>query len=120
MLPETMIVTEVPRRHQPPAGNAPTRYNWHASASNRASDWYFERIADGSALKGILPTHLFPGQAQRAQRRSRRFRPPDGSRRWAPIASKLASFSVAKYGSKTGADSRGIPMPATACLPRRV
>ena len=33
-------------------GNATTRYNWQTNASNRASDWYFESIADGSAVAG--------------------------------------------------------------------
>src|SRR5260221_1271526 len=30
-------------------GNVSTTHNWSANASNRASDWYFESIADGPA-----------------------------------------------------------------------
>src|SRR5438046_2717422 len=30
-------------------GNATTRYNWQANASNRASDWYFESISEDGA-----------------------------------------------------------------------
>src|SRR5258706_8887853 len=33
-------------------GNATTRYNWQANASNRGADWYFESIGDGSAIAG--------------------------------------------------------------------
>ena len=30
-------------------GNATTRYNWQANASNRASDWFFESISEEGA-----------------------------------------------------------------------
>jgi len=33
-------------------GNVSTRHNWQMNASNRAGDWFFESIADGSAKAG--------------------------------------------------------------------
>ena len=33
-------------------GNNTTRYNWQQNADNRANDWYYESIADSSAVAG--------------------------------------------------------------------
>ena len=33
-------------------GNNTTRYNWQLNADNRANDWYFESIAEPSAVAG--------------------------------------------------------------------
>ena len=33
-------------------GNATSRYNWQANASNRGMDWYFESIGETSAVAG--------------------------------------------------------------------
>src|SRR5580692_3972225 len=33
-------------------GNNSTRYNWQLNADNRANDWYFESIAEPSAVPG--------------------------------------------------------------------
>src|SRR5258708_34722622 len=33
-------------------GNAETRYNWQANASNRAADYYFESIGETSSMPG--------------------------------------------------------------------
>src|SRR5262249_13122316 len=33
-------------------GNNTTRYNWQVNADNRGNDWYFESIADTSAVAG--------------------------------------------------------------------
>src|SRR6266852_1068441 len=33
-------------------GNAETRYNWQANASNRAADYYFESIGETSSTPG--------------------------------------------------------------------
>src|SRR6185503_12664526 len=33
-------------------GNNTTRYNWQVNADNRGSDWYFESIAEPSAIPG--------------------------------------------------------------------
>jgi hypothetical protein len=33
-------------------GNATTRYNWQQNASNRANDWYFQSLDDGSPNAG--------------------------------------------------------------------
>lgn len=36
-------------------GNAQTRYNWQADATNRASDWYFESLPNANTSPGQLP-----------------------------------------------------------------
>src|SRR5439155_7031348 len=33
-------------------GNNTTRYNWQLNADNRANDWFFESIAEPSAVPG--------------------------------------------------------------------
>ena len=33
-------------------GNNTSRYNWKLNADNRANDWFFESIADASAVAG--------------------------------------------------------------------
>src|SRR6266550_3918293 len=41
-------------------GNATTRYNWQANASNRASDWFFESISEEGATPSMgVDTFIF-------------------------------------------------------------
>ena len=49
-------------------GNVTTTYNWQINASNRASDWYFESIADGAAVAGgSADTFVSQSKANNAQ-----------------------------------------------------
>jgi hypothetical protein len=85
-------------------GNATTRYNWQANASNRASDWYFESISEEGAGPGegvdgfIADTRFGDGEPMITL-------PIIG---WAaklgPGRAKLASYSVAKYGPQQSTD----------------
>jgi hypothetical protein len=90
-------------------GNATTRYNWQTNASNRASDWYFESIADGSALAGDS-ADTFVSQTKANGAQPLLTIPMAG---WVakvgPSRNNLASFSIAKYGPQTGADTQWFP-----------
>jgi hypothetical protein len=85
-------------------GNNTTRYNWQINADNRGNDWYFESIADASATAGERGD-TFIANARAANARAMLTVPliewvaKVGSGR-----SKLASFSIAKYGAQTGND----------------
>jgi hypothetical protein len=90
-------------------GNNATRYNWKLNADNRGSDWYFESVADPSAIPGER------GDSYIANSRAGGAEPMItipligyvgyvGSTR-----TKLASFSIKKYGAQTGADYSWYP-----------
>jgi hypothetical protein len=90
-------------------GNATTRYNWQINASNRASDWYFESIPSSSATPGA-DADTFVSQARASGAEPLLTIPMIG---WVAKVganrSNLASFSIAKYGPQTGADSQYFP-----------
>jgi hypothetical protein len=90
-------------------GNVSTRHNWQANASNRASDWYFESIADGAAVAGAS-ADTFVGQSKTAGAEAIITIPTLG---WVakvgPSRNNLASFSIAKYGPQTGSDAQWFP-----------
>ena len=85
-------------------GNNTTRYNWQLNADNRGNDWYFESIADASATAGERgDTFLTNTRAANAKAMLTipliEWVAKVGSGR-----SKLAGFSIAKYGAQTGND----------------
>jgi PKD repeat protein len=90
-------------------GNNTTRYNWQLNADNRANDWYFESIGDSSSMAGERgDTFIFNSKAANAQ--SMLTFPTVG---WVAKLgnnrSKLAGFSIAKYGAQTGNDWQWFP-----------
>lgn len=90
-------------------GNADTRYNWQLNASNRAFDYYFESIGESSAVAGELTdTFITNSKSAGAQPMV-----TIGIIGWAaklgPNRSKLASYSIAKYGAQTDADWQWMP-----------
>src|SRR5438045_2118076 len=90
-------------------GNNTTRYNWQVNADNRGSDWYFESIADASAIPGDRGD-AFTADARAANAQAMLTIPLIG---WVAKVganrSKLASYSIAKYGAQTGNDSQWFP-----------
>jgi Glycoside hydrolase family 44 len=90
-------------------GNAETRYNWETNAHNRAADFYFESISDGSSTPGAYDDS-FISSTKAAGAAPAITIPMIG---WAPKlgagAAKLASYSIAKYGPQTGSDSNYFP-----------
>ncbi|MES2935041.1 MAG: glycoside hydrolase family 44 protein [Pseudomonadota bacterium] len=85
-------------------GNAATRYNWLQNADNRGFDWYFESIGDDSAVAGERGDR-FIAQNKSAGADSMITIPMiDWIAKVGPNRSKLASFSIQKYGAQTGSD----------------
>jgi hypothetical protein len=90
-------------------GNNTTRYNWQSNADNRANDWYYESIAYTSAVAGevgdtFISSTKSAGAAPMLAIPMAGWVAKLGSNR-----SKLASFSIAKYGQQTGNDWQWFP-----------
>jgi len=90
-------------------GNNTSRYNWQINADNRGADWYFESIGDTSATAGERGDTFF-STSRGAGAQAMLTVPMIG---WVgklgANRSKLASFSIAKYGAQTGNDSQWFP-----------
>jgi PKD repeat protein len=85
-------------------GNNTTRYNWQLNADNRANDWYYESIAEPSAVAGERGD-TFIANAKAANAQAMMTIPMiDWVAKLGVNRSKLASFSIAKYGAQTGND----------------
>src|SRR5215471_4744165 len=90
-------------------GNNTTRYNWQLNADNRANDWYFESIGDASAVAGERGD-TFIANAKAANAQAMLTIPMiDWVAKLGANRSKLASFSIAKYGAQTGNDWQWFP-----------
>ena len=90
-------------------GNNTTRYNWQQNADNRGNDWYYESIADTSAVAGERGDTFF--STSRAANAQAMLTVPtiDWVAKVAANRNKLASFSIAKYGAQTGNDWQWFP-----------
>ncbi|MEV4628054.1 glycoside hydrolase family 44 protein [Micromonospora sp. NPDC049523] len=87
-------------------GNATTRYHYRYDTSNRASDWFFENIAEANENPDALPdgstTDRFVEQDRRTGSDTVLTVPLIG---WAPKARDgSCGFSVAKYGAQQRTD----------------
>jgi PKD repeat protein len=90
-------------------GNNASRYNWQLNADNRDFDWYFESIADTSAVAGERGD-TFISQSKAANAQAMLTLPMlDWVAKLGANRGKLASFSQAKYGAQTGNDSQWYP-----------
>jgi hypothetical protein len=90
-------------------GNATTRYNWQQNADNRANDWYYESIAYPSATPGA-EADAFVLATKGAGAEPMLTIPTIGwVAKLGPNRTKLASFSIAKYGPQTGNDWQWFP-----------
>lgn len=87
-------------------GNATSRYNWRENASNRARDWYFQSTAFPDPTPGEA-TDTFVRTTRATAAQAMVTIPTLG---WAaklgPARTKLASFSIKKYGAQTENDAR--------------
>ncbi|MES2297498.1 MAG: glycoside hydrolase family 44 protein [Pseudomonadota bacterium] len=90
-------------------GNNTSRYNWQLNADNRGADWYFESIAEANATAGARGDSFM--QASRAANAQAMITVPiiDWVAKLGTNRSKLASFSVRKYGAQTGTDAQWYP-----------
>jgi hypothetical protein len=90
-------------------GNASTRYNWQTNASNRASDWYFESIADGPATAGGSADNFISQTKTNGAKPLITIPMAGWVAKVGPTRNNLASFSIAKYGAQTGSDAQWFP-----------
>jgi PKD repeat protein len=85
-------------------GNNTSRYNWQLNADNRGQDWYFESIGESSAIAGERGDTFF-SMSKGAGAQAMLTLPMIGwGAKLGAGRSKLASFSIAKYGAQTGND----------------
>ena len=90
-------------------GNNTTRYNWQLNADNRGNDWYYESIAESSATAGGRGD-TFIANSRAANATAMLTIPTiEWVAKVGANRSKLASFSVAKYGAQTGTDWQWFP-----------
>ncbi len=90
-------------------GNSTTRYNWHLNADNRANDWYFQSIGYSSSTPGA-EADTFIRNTKGAGAEPLLTIPMIGwMAKLGPGRSKLASYSIAKYGPQTGNDWQWMP-----------
>src|SRR5262245_25825460 len=83
-------------------GNNTTRYNWQLNADNRGQDWYFESIGDSSSVAGERGDTFF-STSKNAGAQAMLTIPMIGwLAKLGSSRSKLASFSISKYGAQTG------------------
>jgi len=91
-------------------GNATSAYNWQLNASGRGADWYFESVPEdgGSTPAGALASLV---QANRQAGAQSMITVPmlNWVAKLGPNRSKLASFSVAKYGAQQQTDAQWMP-----------
>jgi glycosyl hydrolase family 44 len=90
-------------------GNNTSRYNWQLNADNRGQDWYFESIGDTSTTAGQRGDD-FIASAKAASAQAMVTIPIiDYVAKLGANRSKLASYSIAKYGPQTGNDAQWYP-----------
>jgi len=90
-------------------GNNTTRYNWQLNADNRGNDWYYESIAESSATAGERGDTFFANSRAANAQAMLTIPMIDWVAKLGPSRGKLASFSIAKYGSQTGNDWQWFP-----------
>ena len=91
-------------------GNATSAYNWKINASGRGADWFFESIGDDAngTPAGFVTNLVQANQAANAQSMITVPMLPWVAK-LGPNRSKLASFSVAKYGAQQQTDAQWMP-----------
>lgn len=87
-------------------GNATTRYNWRADASNRGSDWFFETLPEDNDDRDRLPAgsaaDRFVAEGRAAGMATVLTVPLIG---WtARAGGRSCAFSVARYGAQARTD----------------
>ena len=90
-------------------GNNTSRYNWQQNADNRGNDWYYESIADNSSIAGERGDTFFSTTRSAGAQPMLTIPTIEWIARVGAGRSKLASFSIAKYGAQSGSDSQWFP-----------
>src|SRR5262249_6531126 len=90
-------------------GNNTSRYNWQLNADNRAADWYFESIPYASATAGEQGDTFVQTAKGAGAEPMLTIAIVGWVAKVGPNRSKLASFSIARYGAQTGNDWQWFP-----------
>ena len=90
-------------------GNNTTRYNWQLNADNRGNDWYYESIGDSSATAGERGDTFFASSTAANAQAMLTIPLIDWVAKVGTNRTKLAGFSIAKYGAQTGNDWQWMP-----------
>jgi len=90
-------------------GNATSRHNWRANATNRASDWFFESVPDPGVSPGSFIDAFVASSRGAGAEPVVTIPMGDWVARLGPGRSRLASFSIVKYGPQTHADWEWFP-----------
>jgi len=90
-------------------GNTTTRYNWLLNADNRGNDWYFQCIAGNSATPGANANDFISATKAGGAQPILTIPMIGWMPKLGPGRSKLASYSIAKYGPQTGNDWQWMP-----------
>jgi Glycoside hydrolase family 44 len=85
-------------------GNTTSRYNWQVNADNRANDYYFESIGSSSATPGEAGDTFISNSKAAGAQPMLTIPMLDWIAKLGPSRSKLASFSVSKYGAQQYTD----------------
>src|SRR5256714_6983239 len=85
-------------------GNNTSRYNWQLNADNKDQDWYFESIGDNSAVAGERGDTFISDAKSSGAQAMITIPMLDWIAKLGPNRSKLASFSIAKYGAQQDRD----------------
>jgi hypothetical protein len=103
----TLNDLNVPLHRQ--GGNHTSRYNWQQNADNRAFDWYFQSIGYPSSAAGEVGD-TFVTHTKAANAQPMLTIPMVGwVAKLGANRSKLASYSIAKYGAQTDRDWAWFP-----------
>ena len=90
-------------------GNNTTRYNWQLNADNRGNDWYYESIADSSATAGERGDTFIANSTAANAKAMLTVPTIEWVAKVGGGRSKLAGFSIAKYGPQSGNDWQWFP-----------
>ncbi|HEX5218127.1 MAG TPA: glycoside hydrolase family 44 protein, partial [Verrucomicrobiae bacterium] len=90
-------------------GNSTTRYNWQLNADNKANDWYYQSIAGSSATPGADANNFVSSTKAGGAEPILTIPMIDWMPKLGPGRSKLASYSISKYGPQAGNDWQWMP-----------
>jgi len=90
-------------------GNTTTRYNWQLNADNRGNDWYYQCIPGDSPAPGANASDFINSTKSGGAEPILTVPMIDWMPKLGPGRTKLASYSIAKYGPQAGNDSQYMP-----------
>jgi len=90
-------------------GNNTSRYNWQLNADNRGNDWYYQSIGEPSSTVGERGDSFISGSKASGAQAMLTIPTIGWVAKLGASRSKLASFSIARYGQQTGNDWQWFP-----------